>query len=753
MVVCGSIASPCQHPDEWLRSGICSFGCGAGGITWGERFYALWGCGFVLGSLTSSPVSPETDSSARLKTKFQTHWPLTLLVAGFPLWWLLGMSAVLPIVVAIPLLLQLARKRSIAVPRGFGWWLLFLVWVLAGVFLLWANAPDAVPGGGISRLLVFGYRFMWYSSCTVMLLWIINTKKDELADSHVVRLMGWMFVVVVAGGLLGMLAPRFEVTSLLETLMPGSLRSNSFVRSIIHPAAANLTVFLGHPEYRPIAPFAFANSWGSNFSMYLPFFLLGWFSSKAGWRRVVGPIIMVLAVAPVVYSMNRGLWASLGLGAVILVGYLLVRGPQHHRFKLVASVVLALLVGSVAFSVSPLADTALERLDNAHSNDRRSQLLTQTVLSTAEGSPVVGFGSTRDVQGSFASIAGGGTPDCPACEVPPLGTQGHIWLVIFSQGLVGVVFFLLFFLAQARRFWKVQTGLQTIGMTLLCFFAMQMFIYDTLGMPFYTIMIALGLMWREKYAVDPCQPVPQLSEYFRWNRRYQILLVSSVACMVLAGGIWSATRPDQFSAQTSLLLAPTPMYLSGSSGEGSNSITVDTEAALVLTQRTLDKISSAYPELSNADIRNSLAISATPNTRILHLNFTSTDRLRTTNITNIVAEEYLSVRNEFLLQRKEQILKDLQDQLSAASPDIADKAEWQLNFDPEQSRDLELRDSLIDLTVSDTSAGEILRATTTVPAKKQPEIAIVSLGLLGILPPIALQQHARRKDREYMHKS
>ena len=693
-------------------------------------------------------MPPESDAPARPNPKSRTHWPLTLLVIGFPLWWLLGLSALLPIIIAVPLLRQLARKRSITVPRGFGWWLLFLVWILASVFLLWANAPGAVPGGGFSRVLVFGYRFMWYSSCTIMLLWIINTKKEELTDTRVVRLMGWMFVVVVAGGLLGMLAPRFEVTSLLEMLMPGSLRSNSFVRSIIHPAAANLTMFLGHPEYRPIAPFAFANSWGSNFSMYLPFFLLGWFSTKAGWRRFVGPIILVMAVAPVVYSMNRGLWASLGLGVVILIGYLLVRGPQQHRLKLVASVVLAILVGSVAFSVSPLADTALERLDNAHSNDRRSQLLTQTVLSTAEGSPIVGFGSTRDVQGSFASIAGGGTPNCPACEVPPLGTQGHIWLVIFSQGLIGAVFFLMFFLTQAWQFWRVQTGLQLVGMTLLCFFALQMFIYDTLGMPLYTIMIALGLMCREKYAADPSRTRPRFSAYFRWNRQHQVLLASLVACMALAGGIWSATRPDQFSAQTSLLLAPTPMYLSGTSSEGSNTITVDTEAALVLTQSTLDKISTAYPELSNADIRNSMAISATPNTRILHLNYTSTDRQRTADITNMVAEEYLAVRNEFLLQRKEQILKDLQDQLIAVSPNIADAPRWQVNIDPETSGAPELRDSIIDLTVSDTSAGEILRATTTVPAKKQPEIAIISLSLLGILPAVALQRHARRKDGE-----
>ena len=93
---------------------------------------------------------------------------------------------------------------------------------------------------------------------------------------------------------------------------------------------------------------------------------------------------------------------------------------------------------------SPLGNLAEQRADNQHSNNRRGMLLTETVGSVSQGSPLVGFGSTRDVQGSFSSIAGGATPDCPACGVPPLGTQGHLWLVLFSQGWLGLAFFLLF---------------------------------------------------------------------------------------------------------------------------------------------------------------------------------------------------------------------------------------------------------------------------------------------------------------------
>ena len=90
--------------------------------------------------------------------------------------------------------------------------------------------------------------------------------------------------------------------------------------------------------------------------------------------------------------------------------------------------------------------------------------------STLKGSPVVGFGSTRDVQGSFASIAGASTPDCPRCGVPPLGTQGHIWQLIFSQGFVGLGLFLTFFGMALARCWRCRTTVETLCTFTLSFF-------------------------------------------------------------------------------------------------------------------------------------------------------------------------------------------------------------------------------------------------------------------------------------------
>jgi hypothetical protein len=421
-------------------------------------------------------------------------WPLAVLLGGFPLWWLLGLSELLVFVLAVPMALQLLGRRGVVVPPGFGWWLIFLGWVVMGLPLLFVDAPNGVPGGGTGRLPVFLYRLCWYLACTAVLLWIGNLDERDLPSGRVLTLMGWLFVVTTAGGLLGVLAPELEMTSLVEMLLPRRLATNDFVVSIAHPKAADIQNVLGAAQGRPVAPFAYANSWGSNLALTLPFFLAGWLA-RGTWRRLVAPVVLLVAAVPVVYSLNRGLWICLAVG----MGVLAVRLAFSGRAVGLAALGLAVVVGAGAVALTPLGDMLVTRIDNPHSNERRSQLLVETVRSTVSGSPVAGFGSTRKVQGNFESIAGGATPDCHDCGVPPLGTQGHLWLVIFSQGIGGLIAFGAFFARQFARHWRSGTTLEAVGTVVLIFFAIQIFIYDTLGWPLFIIMSAVGLMWRERW--------------------------------------------------------------------------------------------------------------------------------------------------------------------------------------------------------------------------------------------------------------
>jgi hypothetical protein len=366
--------------------------------------------------------------------------------------------------------------------------------MLAGVTMLWADAPGAEPGGGgPGRLLVFGYRAAMYIAATVTLLYVANADERDVPTRRVVRLLAFMFVVTTCGGLLGVVVPTLEFRSPMEMLLPRGIATNEFVSRLIHPAVADVQVILGYAEARPIAPFSYANSWGANFSLFLPFFLLAWLGRGAGWRRGVAPFVLVISLVPVVYSLNRGLWLALGVGGC----YLALRLVQLGHLRAVTALVGTVVVGAIAFLASPLGAMALRRLESPHSNDRRGRLAEETVRSVLEGSPLLGFGSTRDVQGSFFSLAGGATPDCPACGVPPLGTQGQLWLVLFSQGLVGLALFLAFFARQLAAAWKDTSPLAIAVCCVLVFFGIELFVYDTYDAPMVTVMIALGLLARQ----------------------------------------------------------------------------------------------------------------------------------------------------------------------------------------------------------------------------------------------------------------
>ena len=411
---------------------------------------------------------------------------------GFPLWWALGWSQLIFFVMAIAMAVILYRRRPLRVPRGFGLWLLFLIWMSAGVFVLWAQAPGTVPGGGPSRLVGFGVRGAWYLSVTIVMLYVLNTVR-ELPALRVARLLGWMFVFTVAFGIAAILAPNFEFSSPTEILLPRQLTSSNFVSTLIHPSLASSSEFLGYTQPRPTAPFPYSNAWGNNLALYLPFFLYSWFGPGAGWRRQVAPFVLVGAVIPITFSLNRGLWLAIGVAAV----YAAVRLAMNGRVRLLQVLVVSALVGGFAFVSSPLYDTVQLRVDTPHSNERRTSVATEVATVTAEGSPLVGYGTTRTMQGSFASLAGGETPDCRQCAPPPLGTQGFMWRLILTTGFIGTALCLSFLGLQFLRRARGPSALDIVTCSTLLIAGTCFIFYDSLGPALFTVMIAVGLMSRE----------------------------------------------------------------------------------------------------------------------------------------------------------------------------------------------------------------------------------------------------------------
>ncbi len=431
-------------------------------------------------------------------TVLRPGWPLTLLFVPFPLWWVLGVSHFVFIILAGFMAYELYRRPRVLVPRGFALWLLFLVWMLVGVLLIWAHAPGTVEVSGPARLVGFGYRAAWYLAATVVLLYVLNLSEKELPSRRVARLLGYMFVVTVVFGLFAVAFPTLQFPSVLEMLLPGNVANASFVQSLIHPALAEQSEFLGFVQPRPTAPFAFANSWGNNLAMYLPFFVLAWFGRDAGWRRPVGVLVLIASVVPIVASLNRGLWLGLAVTAL----YVAVRLAWNGRIWAIQAILVAGLVGGIVFVSTPLYDMVTLRLETPHSNERRANTAVQVIDSTWQGSPIVGYGSTRDMLGSFTSLAGGGTPECKQCAPPPLGTQGFMWRLILTTGFVGTALCLAFLAVQFLRYASGVRPYAVAGCTLILVSGVLFLVYDSLESPLFTLMIAIGLMTREGLAAQ-----------------------------------------------------------------------------------------------------------------------------------------------------------------------------------------------------------------------------------------------------------
>ncbi|MCI0689839.1 MAG: hypothetical protein L0Y54_21755 [Sporichthyaceae bacterium] len=421
-------------------------------------------------------------------------WPLVVLLAGFPLWWILGLATLGFLIVAVPMAYYLIRLPVIRVPRGFGLWLLFLGWVAAGITTLWAEAPGAKDVAGLGRLIPFTYRIVWYLTATIFLLYIGNTSERTLPTRRIVRLMAWLFIITVIGGYAGKFLPTLEFTSLVERVLPGALANNQLVQIVAHPATAQVQDILGYDVARPMAPFSYANDWGANFGLLAPFFVLAWRVNDTGWRHKLFPAMALIALPPVIFTLNRGLW--LGLSAVGI--YLVIRFALLGRVRTVATLAAIGLLAGIVVIFSPLGQLLNERLANPHSNQGRERLSELAVSATLEGSPALGFGAPREVQGTFFSIAGAPTPNCPECRPPQLGTQGHFWLLIFAHGFVGAALFLGF---VYYRFWRGLRDPTPAGLALTSigvFLAVVGVVYDLVSASLAFVMITLGLLWRRE---------------------------------------------------------------------------------------------------------------------------------------------------------------------------------------------------------------------------------------------------------------
>lgn len=411
----------------------------------------------------------------------------------FPVWWLLGLGQLGFILLAIPLTVHLLKRPSVDAPRGFGLWLLFLMVVVASSATMWSTIPGLAPPGGAERLLTYGFWLAWFITATIFLLFIGNVSETDLPTSRVTDLMAWMFLITVAGGYAGQFLWQLDFPSVLEAVLPRSVSSIGLVDIMIHPGLAQLQDIIGYEAPRPKAPWTYANSWGANYGLLLPFFIIAFTRrSVSRTRKILFVPLILLAIPPVLFSLNRGLW----LGLVVVTCYGALRLAIKRHFLALALLTVCGLVASYVVVQTSLGELLLARLANPHSNQGRSNLAAEAVTTVVEYSPALGFGTPRAMEGNFFSAAAGATVECPKCSPPQLGTQGSMWFVLFTTGMIGAALFLSF-LARRYAAGLRQGGALAIAMTATgVYLGTVIWVYDIIGASLVFVMTSLALLWR-----------------------------------------------------------------------------------------------------------------------------------------------------------------------------------------------------------------------------------------------------------------
>ena len=443
----------------------------------------------------NAPVVPRESWLAR-----HPAWPVTLLLAGIPLWWALGVADYMVILVAIPMAARLyawgARgNRRIRVPPGFALWVMFLVIALAGIATLSQTAPGTAASPVSNRLVSYAIRIAGYLGVTVILLFAGNLSERELPRKRLAWLLGLVGLYTAVGGLAGVLFPRVHFTSPLAAIVPGRLQTgNQVLQAELHPAMSQLQSILS-THGRPDVPFVYTNNWGNCLAILLPWLLAAWWFQGTRRQRLIAATVMVIAFVPIIFSLDRGLW----LGLLVAIVYMGVRLAAQGRTALIGGLIAGLALVAVLIVATPLQSIVTQRLGNGASNDRRGSLAVASVVDAA-ASPLIGYGDTRHQQGSVQSVAVGRKADCGSCGNGTIGGNGQLWLLLISDGFLGTAFYLGFFAFGCWRYRRDKTPYGLAGVLVLLLSFVFMIAYPAVGLPLGFTMLAYVMLWRNERA-------------------------------------------------------------------------------------------------------------------------------------------------------------------------------------------------------------------------------------------------------------
>lgn len=415
---------------------------------------------------SSGPRERRSSLSSRLTSPGAPFYAIALI----PVLWVLGLGFFTFAIAAIPMGFALLTMKPIRFPKGTGIWFLFIGWVLVSAVTL-----DPT----LNRYLSFLVRAGIYIGATIVYLYIYNLPAKYLPTGRILGMIAFLFAfTAILGGYLGIFLGDARIPTLLSAILPQSLFQNQFVMDIVQPPFAQTQDFLGFPLNRPSFPFSFSNDWAA--TVVPATFASVAAAGRARRGRRWLPFIAVLALIPMVVSVNRGLWIAL----ILAVLYVAARRASRGNLILAGRLIVGMVIVGALVLASPLGSIVSDRTTTNHSTNARGDIYTQVIEAVPE-SPLLGFG---------APLANVENPNLPA-----VGTHGNFWTALFSQGIPGAIFYTGFWVTMTIKTGRrIRNQEQLLLHLAIASSLPTMFYYDHLPAALPIMMMCIAVFFRDQ---------------------------------------------------------------------------------------------------------------------------------------------------------------------------------------------------------------------------------------------------------------
>lgn len=424
-------------------------------------------------SRTATPADAARAVSSAARAEALPAWPVLALLWGFPVFWFLGATVIAGVLLTVVMLSYLAHYAAVRFVPGMYAFTAFIAWVV----------PCAVMIEGGSRMLGYAYRFSILVVVGTAFVYTIAAG-SRLSRRRLVDGLTFVWFFTILGGLAGLAFPHARLSTPIGMLLPSSLTSNEYVHDLFFPPLAEVQSPYGSPTdfLRPSAPFPYANSWGVAIVLLTPVAIACFLQARSTLLRVLIVLGAVAMLAPAFSTSNRGMFVGLLLAAV----YVVVRLALRDRAAPVITIAVVGIVGAVVLIANGLLTQLQTRQEYGDSNGTRFALYDETFRRTLD-SPLLGYGAPRPSVDNIVSV----------------GTQGYVWMLMFSYGFVGLALFLTFLWGTTWRTRRAPGDVDLALHSVLVVASAIIVVYGLDIMQLLTVMLVAAMLLRRRHGLDP----------------------------------------------------------------------------------------------------------------------------------------------------------------------------------------------------------------------------------------------------------